>query len=100
MGDRFKNFCGSLTKNFFFYFVIFYMAFHLLNGQNGIISYIKQVKQKDVVSNKLEKIEIEKHKIQNKVDRLYAESLDLDLLDEQHRRATGKILENEVIYYY
>lgn len=100
MSEKIKNICGSLTKNFFFCFVIFYLTFHLLNGENGVITYIKQKNQLEEINKKLTLIESKRNKIQNKVERLYPSSLDADLLDEQYRKATGSIRENEVIYYY
>lgn len=95
-----KHIFSSLTKNLLFYFVIFYLAFHLFNGENGFITYIKQQNQLAMVTKKYDQIEKERLKIKNKVERLYSHSLDADLLDEQLRRNTGKIKENEVIYYY
>lgn len=100
MGEQIKDFCSSLTKNLFLCFVIFYLAFYLLSGQNGIITYIKQENQLKNTTKKLAIVEGKKNAILNKVERLYPSSLDADLLDEQYRRATGKIEENEVVYYY
>lgn len=100
MIEKAKNIFSSITKNFLLCFIVFYLAFNLLNGDNGFITYIKQKNQLDIINNKYELIEARKNKLQNKVERLYTHSLDADLLDEQLRRNTGKIKENEIIYYY
>lgn len=100
MLERVKNIFSNVTKNLLFCSILVYLSFHLLNGQNGIISYIKQSNQLEKVNAELIEIESHREKIKNKVGRLYSHSLDADLLDEQYRRSTGKIKDSEVIHYY
>jgi len=81
-------------------FVIVYLSYFLLFGKNGIINFIKDKNQLEELKTQ-ELSEFKKREdIKNKVERLYPKHLDADLLDEQYRRATGEIKNNEVVYYY
>ena len=94
------NIFKSATKSFLMGFVIVYLSYFLLFGKNGVINYIKNKNQLEIIQTQ----EISNYKkredLKNKVDRLYPKHLDADLLDEQYRRATGEIKTDEVVYYY
>ncbi|HCR85303.1 MAG TPA: hypothetical protein DIV86_01360 [Alphaproteobacteria bacterium] len=100
MLQRVVHIFKSATKSFIMGFVIVYLSYFLLFGKNGIINFIKDKNQLEELKTQ-ELSEFKKREdIKNKVERLYPKHLDADLLDEQYRRATGEIKNNEVVYYY
>ena len=74
--------------------------FYLLNGESGVVTYVQKQNELADLEQKLAITESKRNKLQNKVERMYPSSLDQDLLDEQYRRTTGELRENEVIYFY
>lgn len=89
----------TLSKTFFGTGVFVYLIYHLITGQNGLISYF-QLKQK-LSETQIEHMQVQKDSslLENKVKRLYPNTLDADLLDEQLRRVTGKVDADEIIYF-
>ncbi len=97
---RAQIFFTKLTKTVLLTLIFGYLGWHLVNGSNGILSYMKEKSRVEQVDFKLQIIEENRNQLKNKVERLYPQSLDADLLDEQYRRATGKVKSNELIYFY
>ncbi len=95
-----RNQSEKLGKIFAFCFICLYFSYQLITGQNGIVSYFKQKAKLEMLEAKLAIVEQKTKKLEGKAHKLYPESLDPDLLDEQYRRTTGKIKANEKIYYY
>jgi cell division protein FtsB len=100
MLEKFKDVLTKFTKTCIFTFLVAYLLFHLFNGQNSVVTYIQKKNELEEIESELAILERERNSLQNKVQRLYPQSLDADLLDEQYRRATGMVRENEVIYFY
>ncbi len=98
--NKFKTYSRQALKTFAFTFFFFYFAYHLVSGQNGLISYFKQQAKLEKLQSELSRVEEKRDSLQQKTHKLYPNSLDADLLDEQYRRATGKIKPNEAVYYY
>lgn len=80
-------------------FLFFYFTFHVVSGDKGVIAMMQ-------LSQKLEKIQVEKEQtaekrgeLEDKVGRLYSKSLDKDMLDERARELLGVAKENEVIIF-
>jgi cell division protein FtsB len=97
---RFVNFFKTATRNFLCGFIIVYLSYFLVFGKNGIVSYIKNKNQLEAINLKEFEVEKQRNELKNKVERMYPANLDKDLLDEQYRRATGEIKQNEVVHYY
>lgn len=100
MFDRINIFFRKLTLTAFVALTFAYLSWHLVNGSNGILSYLKEKNRLEETETKLNLVEGKRNALKNKVERLYPQSLDTDLLDEQYRRATGKVKPNEFIYFY
>ena len=98
--DRAKVFSQQAFKTFIFAFIFVYFGYHLISGENGIVSYFKQKAKLEKLETELSIVEQKREKLSGKAQKLHPSSLDADLLDEQYRRTTGKIKPNEVIYYY
>lgn len=84
---------------FAFFAVIIYFLFCAFFGQKGLFSYValqKQIDNQDLIKRELSnKMQVKK----NMVEGMNVESLDLDLLDEEARRALGYSNKNEVVIY-
>ncbi|MDX1950188.1 MAG: septum formation initiator family protein [Rickettsiales bacterium] len=100
MFERFNIICKKIISAFFITFIFSYLSWHLVNGKNGILAYFKEKSRLETLTHRALTIESKRDAIKNKVERLYPKSLDADLLDEQYRRASGKVKPNEFIYYY
>ena len=94
-----QNIFLTMAKTFLGTALFVYLIYHLMTGQNGLLSYHK-------LQKKLEETQVEHAKeqqtrdiLENKVKRLYPNSLDADLLDEQLRRVTGKVDSDEIIFF-
>ena len=98
--EKFTNILKKFTRTFLLTFILCYLGYHLVNGESGIFNYVQKKNELEEINKKLVILERKRSRIENKINRLNPASLDADLLDEQYRRATGKIQENEVIYYY
>jgi len=84
---------------FAFFAIIIYFLFCCFFGQKGLFAYYslqKKISNQDLVRQELSnKMQVKK----NMVEGMNVESLDLDLLDEEARRALGYSNKNEVVIY-
>lgn len=85
------------------YFVLLALIIYFLCcaifGQKGVLTYFslqKKIENQDLIKQELQnKMQVKK----NMVEGMNVESLDLDLLDEEARRALGYSNKNEVVIY-
>lgn len=84
---------------FAFFAIIIYFLFCCFFGQKGLFAYFslqQKIANQDLVKQELaNKMQVKK----NMVEGMNVESLDLDLLDEEARRALGYSNKNEVVIY-
>ena len=94
----------KISKSLFVgYFMAFTIILYFLSfaffGQKGLVKYFsvkKEITKKESVGQQL--LNTKKNK-QNMVNGMSADSLDLDLLDEQARKSLGYASKNEVVIY-
>ena len=79
------------------FFVFFYLFYFLINGDRGILSYLKINKINQSLDIKLAKLEKNNNYLIDRIDRLKTNSLDLDFLDEKIRENTGFLDSDEVL---
>ena len=79
------------------FFVFFYLLYFLINGDRGILSYIKINKINQNLDIKLAKLEKNNNYLIDRIDRLKTNSLDLDFLDEKIRENTGFLDSDEIL---
>ena len=79
------------------FFVFFYLLYFLINGDRGILSYIKINKINQNLDIKLAKLEKSNNYLIDRIDRLKTNSLDLDFLDEKIRENTGFLDSDEIL---
>ena len=91
--NKIYRFCFLL----FSFFLFIYAVFFLINGQKGVISYYKVMRNHSQMNEKYLLLDLKNKEIEDKISRLSINSLDLDYLDEQLRLKTGNLSENEII---
>lgn len=95
MIEIFKNFLKTVCLCC----IVFYLCYHIFSGNYGIMSYAKiqneLIHKKIEYQNALNEIE----KIQNKISRLKLANLDLDLFEEEFKKNTGYVSENEIVIF-
>ena len=79
------------------FFVFFYLLYFLINGDRGILSYIKINKINQNLDIKLAKLEKSNNYLIDRIDRLKSNNLDLDFLDEKIRENTGFLDSDEIL---
>ena len=84
-------------KIFVIVLMFFYFAFHVVNGENGFVSYIEIKKELEPSIQKLQKIQHEYEQMKRRVKLLSDTSLDLDLLEERARVILNYCYPNEII---
>ena len=78
-------------------FIFFYLFYFLINGERGIISYLKIIKHNEIHKADLLTLNYKNEILINKIKRLQTNTLDLDFLDQKIRENTGFIDNNELI---
>jgi len=91
--NRFYRFCFLL----FSFFLSLYLFYFLINGERGILAYHKITKKYSLINEELISLDNKNKKIEDKISRLSPNTLDLEYLDEQLRKNTGKFSDNELI---
>lgn len=66
-----------------------YLSFAALQGEHGLLSLFKVEAQEAQLKDELADLQAQRAFISNRTERLSAERLDLDLLDEQARKVLG-----------
>ena len=79
------------------FFIFLYLFYFLINGDRGLISYYKIKNNNFELKVKLAMLEKKNNYYVDRIDRLQTNTIDLDFLDEQFRKNTGYIGENEVL---
>ena len=88
---------SSLVLTFFLFLYLFYF---LINGDRGIIAYIKIKNLQHNYQNTLAILNIKNDFYNDRVKRLQPDTIDLDFLDEKLRQNTGFIEENEFLVFF
>ncbi len=80
-------------------FIMFYLAFHAVSGERGLLALFRETRSLEVVKAQLADVKSQHQALERKVQLLSDSSLDLDLLDEQVRRVLGMANKNEIVYF-
>lgn len=79
--------------------VLFYLAFHTISGERGVIALLRESSKLEAMKTELEEIKSKRESLENKTKKLSNNNLDLDLLDEQARQVLGIAGKNEVVIF-
>ncbi len=89
----------SLWGSLLLVFIMFYLLFHAVSGERGVLALFTETRKLDEVKAELARVKAQHDTLEHKVHLLSDGSLDLDLLDEQVRRVLGMANKNEVVYF-
>ena len=78
-------------------FIFFYLFYFLINGERGVISYLKIINLNKIHKVDLISLNYINENLIDKTERLKTNTLDLDFLDQKIREKTGFIDHNELI---
>lgn len=90
-----KKVCGPILA----FFVTFYFAYHIFQGERGVISWFIISKQVREDEEKLKTLQMQKEYMQRRIGLLNPSSIDLDMLEELARKLLNYSKENEIIIY-
>ena len=77
--------------------VMFYLAFHAVSGERGMVAWFKESRRLDSLQAELSSVVAQRQALEVKVSRLSSNSLDLDLLDERARVVLGYAGKDEAV---
>ena len=80
-----------------FFFIFIYLLYFILNAERGVISYYKLKNQQLELKDSLNTLEKKNAILINRISRLKTNSLDLDYLEEQLRKNTGYLSQDEIM---
>jgi cell division protein FtsB len=78
--------------------LVVYFAYHLVQGDRGLIAWLRLTQQIDEARTTLAAVEAERQPLAHRVA-LMRNKLDPDLLDETARAALNLVGENEVVIF-
>ena len=78
-------------------FVIFYLCFHAVSGERGILAWFKAQHRLAAIEIELSEAREMRKVIGKRVSLLSGSQIDHDMLDEQARRVLGFARDNEVV---
>jgi cell division protein FtsB len=79
--------------------LVCYFSYHLIEGDRGLFAYLKLQQETSQEQAQLRLIELEREKLEKRVDLLNPENLDLDMLEERAREVLGLAHPDEVVIY-
>tara|TARA_B110000438_G_scaffold275604_1_gene296685 strand:+ start:101 stop:412 length:312 start_codon:yes stop_codon:yes gene_type:complete len=82
------------------FFIFIYLAYFLINGDKGIISFYKLKNQNYEYTVLLSKFENDNKIIVDRIARLMPNTLDLDYLDEKIKDQIGSLNRNELLILF
>jgi cell division protein FtsB len=77
--------------------VIGYFSYHLVQGDRGLIAWMRLTQQIREAKATADQVRSEREALDNRVARLRPEHLDLDLLDERARATLNVVGPNEIV---
>ena len=79
------------------FFIFIYLFYFLINGERGVISYFKVLKNNSEYKISLSALNKKNDFYSDRIKRLQTNTIDLDFLDEKIREKTGYIENNELL---
>ena len=80
--------------------VIGYFIYHTVQGDRGLIAYMRLNNEVIQAETKLAQVRDERTRLERRVALLDSDSLDLDMLDESVRLTLNRVASDEVVVFY
>lgn len=77
--------------------ILIYFAYHALAGDQGLARWTQLQKTEKTLIAEREELILEKTRLEDRITRLQAESMDLDYVEELARRKLAYARKNEII---
>lgn len=94
-----RTFIKRVAGPFMLILIMFYLGFHLVSGERGVLALFRETRKFEIVNAQLIEAKAKRQALENKVRLMSDGSLDLDMLDEQVRRVLGMANKNEIVYF-
>jgi len=82
------------------FFIFIYLFYFLLDGERGLISLYKIKNMNSEYKINLHEFTMKNELLTDRIKRLKTDSIDLDFLDEQVRKKTGFLHDNELVIIF
>ena len=79
--------------------VLFYLGFHAVSGERGLVVLFKETRKLEQLEAKLDAVQSRRAQMEKKIRLMSSRSLDLDMLDEQARQVIGYAGKDEVVLF-
>jgi cell division protein FtsB len=79
--------------------IVVYLAFSMVSGERGLVALFRLSHNIDVASQQLDQVRSSRIELEQRVKLMRAESLDLDMLDDQARNILGFAHKDDVVYF-
>lgn len=80
-------------------FAIVYFGFHFVQGERGLIAWLRYNQQIESASAQLAAVRAEREALEHRVSLLRPDRIDPDLLDERVREVLGLVRKDEAVVY-
>ena len=80
--------------------VIGYFIYHTVQGDRGLIAYVRLNNEVTQAETKLAQVRDERVRLERRVSLLDPDSLDLDMLDESVRLTLNRVTSDEAVVFY
>ncbi len=79
--------------------LVAYFAYHLVQGDRGLLAYVRLNQQVHEAETTLAAVEAERSTLERRVDLLRADHLDRDMLDERARSQLNLVGPHEIVIF-
>lgn len=87
----------KISRSMLLVLAVFYLGFHAVSGDRGLYAWFKETRQLATLQEELHLVTAERESYERKIHYMSADSLDLDMLDEQARNVLGFADKDEII---
>ena len=99
MRNHFLKFLNHSLRASLLAGITLYLGYHVVQGENGVIRWLKIVQQIEFTTIKLAEASDQRQELENRVRLLRSESLDPDLLEERARVVLNYADQNDHIIF-
>lgn len=93
------GFFNFVIKATLYCLFILYLLYHIFSGEYGLYSYLDINNEIIKKQNKLNQVKYEYNIKKEKINRLKIDNLDLDLFEEELKKNTGLVSNNEIMIF-
>lgn len=79
--------------------IVFYLCFHAISGERGVVAWFKANRELEVIGQQLQEAKTNREIYEKKVALLQSGKVDPDMLDEQSRRILGVARPDEMVVF-